>query len=97
MQNDWDHQVELIGDNGETVQFEHLMTLAYEGHSYVLLTPAKPETPDEEGAVVILRIEEGGEEDTYVVVEDDAVLEAVFDRYLELSEEADEDDDDTDA
>ena len=64
------------------------MTLEHQGQRYILLTPAEPETPDEEGSVVIMRIsrDEQGE-DCYIVEEDDEILDAVFNRFLELSEE----------
>lgn len=85
--------VELIGEDGAPVLFEHLMTLEHKGNSYVLLTPVEPENPDEEGSVVILRIsrDEAGE-DVYVVEEDELVLDTVFNRFLELvdDEELDE-------
>lgn len=92
---DEDRVVELIAEDGTPVQFEHLMTLEHKGERYVLLTPVEPETPDEEGSVVIMRIgaDEGGE-DCYIVEEDEAVLDAVFDRFNELLDEAEEDDED---
>ena len=50
---------------------------------------------DEEGEVVIMKIEydgEGGE--CYVTVDDEALQETVFEKFLALMEEADEADED---
>ena len=91
--NEENNIVELIGEDGTPVQFEHLMTLEHQGKNYVLLTPAEPETPDEEGSVVIMCIgkDDQGEE-CYIVEEDEEVLDAVFNRFLEIMEEEEEDD-----
>lgn len=93
MSQEENNVVELIGEDGTPVNFEHLMTLEHKGTQYIMLTPAEPETPDEEGAVVIMRIdkEEDGE-DCYIVEEDEEVLETVFNRFLELIDEEDEED-----
>ncbi len=86
--------VELIGEDGTPVNFEHLMTLDHKGHSYILLTPVEPETPDEEGSVVIMRIDKDKDgQDCYIVEEDEAVLETVFGKFLEAMEEEDEEED----
>lgn len=93
MEHDENNLVELIGEDGTPVSFEHLMTIEHKEALYVLLTPAEPETKDEEGAVVIMRIEpEADGEDRYIVEEDEAVLEEVFDKFLEFLDQEGEDD-----
>ena len=92
-----DNVVELVDENDNLVRFEHLMTVEHEGAAYALLVPIDPVDEVDEDEVVILRIEEGADgEDTYVGVEDDALLEAVFEKYLEIAEDDDEEDDDQD-
>ncbi|MCL1796211.1 MAG: DUF1292 domain-containing protein [Clostridia bacterium] len=88
-----DRIVELIGDDGEVVKFEHLMTLEHGDDLFVLLTPVEPETADEEGSVLVMRIDadENGD-DCYVIEEDDAVQEAVFNRFLDITDEMDAED-----
>lgn len=83
--------IELVDENEKTVRFEHLMTVEYEGDAYVLLSPIDQVEDVAEDEVVILKIEEGEDDDTYVGVEDEELLEKVFERYLEIAE-ADEDD-----
>lgn len=86
-----DNIVELTDEDGKVVQFEHIDTVEYEGSAYVLLLPMEPlegMEEDEEG-VVILRIVEGDEEDVYEGVEDEDLLDAVFEKYLETADEED--------
>ena len=70
------------------------MTLDHKGKAYILLTPVEPETEDEEGSVVIMRIDrdDAGEE-CYMIEEDEDVCDAVFDRFVEIMDEEDEEDD----
>ncbi|MDO4739479.1 MAG: DUF1292 domain-containing protein [Eubacteriales bacterium] len=82
-----DNIVELIDENDNIVQFEHIMTIVYEGEKYALLSPVDDLEDVEEGEVVIMRIEEGDEQDAYVGVEDEELLEAVFQKYLEIVED----------
>ena len=87
--------VELVDDEtGETVVFEHLATLEHEGDMYIaLMLPEDVESDDDEGEVIIMKIDqdEDGNE-CYVSVEDEAVQEAVFEKFLVLMEEDDTDD-----
>lgn len=87
--------VELVDDEtGETVVFEHLATLEHEGDMYIaLMLPEDVESDDDEGEVIIMKIDqdEDGNE-CYVSVEDDALQEAVFEKFLALMEEDDADD-----
>lgn len=94
VENLQDRIVELIDEDGQPVQFYHLMTLEHEGHDYVLLTEApEQENDDEEGDVYILRIDQDDQgEDCYVTVEDEDTLQAVFDQFVALSEQDDDED-----
>ncbi len=82
--------VELTDEEGNVVAFDHIATVEYQGHSYVLLVPAE-ETDDEEGDVVILRIVPGQTEDTYETVDDDLLLQEVFNHFADMSEQDDAD------
>ena len=87
--------VELVDDEtGETVVFEHLATLEHEGDMYIaLMLPEDVESDDDEGEVIIMKIDqdEDGNE-CYVSVEDEALQEAVFEKFLALMEEDEADD-----
>lgn len=65
----------LTDENGEDVNFEYLDCLEYEGVEYLVLAPEE----DESGEIVILEIEPVDEEnENYLAVEDEEVLNAVF-------------------
>lgn len=76
--------VELLDEQNQPTQFEHVMTLEVEGAEYVVLHPL--EDPDvEDGEVVILAVEHQGDEDeTYAVVEDAALAQRVFEEFLAI-------------
>lgn len=80
MNEELDNIVVLNDENGEEVRFEFLDLIEYEGEEYVVLLPAEEDENDEAGEVVILKVEdtEDEEEDSYVSVDDEATLNAVF-------------------
>ena len=84
--------IELTDDDGNVTRFEYMTTIDYEGELYValMLADEEEETEEEEGNVVILKIEqdENGE-DIYVSIEDEALADAVFQKFLEMVDEAD--------
>ena len=83
--------VELVDEDGQAVRFEHLMTLEHNGKPYICLVPVDPMEDVEEDELVILRIETDADgNDVYATIEDDAELDEVFEKYLEIAE-ADED------
>jgi len=85
--------IELTDEDGVTSQFEYLTTLDHEGEMYVVLMLVEDEEEDdEEGEVLILKIEKDPEtdEDIYVSVEDEAISQAVFEKFLALMEEEEE-------
>ena len=85
--------IELTDEDGVTTQFEYLTTIEYQGDLYVVLMVLDDEeTDDEEGEVLILKIEKDPEtgEDMYVSVDNDEVSQAVFDLFMEQMDEEDE-------
>ena len=85
--------IELTDEEGVTSQFEYLTTIDHEGELYVVLMLLDDEnTDDEEGEVLILKIEKDPEtdEDIYVSVDDDAVSQAVFEKFVALMDDEEE-------
>ena len=78
MTNDFDNIIVLNDEMGNDTEFEFLDLIHYEGEEYVILLPV--EDSDEAGEVVILRLENiaDDEEETYVSVDDEETLVAVF-------------------
>lgn len=83
--------VELTDEEGVTSRFEYLTTIEHEDELYVVLMLLKEdeETDDEDGEVLILKIEKDPEtdEDIYVSVDDDDVSQAVFDKFVAMMDE----------
>ena len=65
----------LTDENGAEINFEYLDCIEYEGTEYLVLLPED----EEDDEIVILEIEPVDEEnENYLSVQDEAVLEAVF-------------------
>lgn len=65
----------LTDENGEEMAFEYLDCIEYEGTEYLVLMPAD----DDSNEIVILAIEPVDEEnENYLAVEDESILEAVY-------------------
>lgn len=75
----------LSDENGEDVQFEFLDLIEYDSEEYVVLLPAEGEMEEDDGEVVILKVEDSGneEEESYVSVDDEETLNAVFEIFKE--------------
>ena len=70
----------LNDENGDEVQFEFLDLVEYAGEEYVVLLPVE----DDDGMVVVLKVVPIDEEnESYCSVDDDDVLEAVFEIFKE--------------
>lgn len=82
-----DNIVTLKDEDGNDVKFEFLDLIDYEGEEYVVLLPAEETEDSEPDEVVILQLEKGSdeniEEETYVSVDDEDVLNAVFEIFKE--------------
>ena len=71
----------LEDEDGNEIEFELGDKLVYEGKEYVVLLPLE----EDDNGIVILEYQEGGDEegDLYLDVEDEDVLNAVFDMFKE--------------
>ena len=75
IQQEEDNILTLTDENGEETEFEYLDSVEYQGAEYLILTP----TGEESGQVVILQVEPVDEEnENYLAVEDEALLNAVY-------------------
>lgn len=82
----------LLDEDGRENRFEHILTFLYEGSRYVALSPMYDDgTPDEDEAeIVLFHIESENGEDTYKTIESEVLLNEVFDYFLELMDEIEE-------
>lgn len=83
-----DNILVLNDEDGNEVEFEFLDLIEYEGEEYVVLLPVEEDT-EEPGEVVILKLEdtESEDEESYVSVEDEQVLNKVFEIFKEKFED----------
>ena len=85
MEDDMDNILLLSDEDGNDVQFEFLDLIDYDEEEYVVLLPVEDESEDEIGEVVILKVEQTESEDqeSYVGVEDEEILNKVFEIFKE--------------
>lgn len=83
--------VELVDDDGNAVKFVHVATVDYENNWYVFFAPCEKVEGVETDEVVIFRLdadEEGN--DVFSPVEDEELLQKVYDEYVKVMDEEDE-------
>lgn len=82
-----DNIVILNDEEGNEVKFEFLDLVELDDEEYVVLLPVTEEGEEEEGEVVILKVEdtddENAEEESYVSIEDEDILNKVFEIFKE--------------
>ena len=78
-----DNIIVLNDEEGNETEFEFLDLIEYEGEEYVVLLPV--EEAEDAGEVVILKLEdtESEDEESYVSVDDEEVLNKVFEIFKE--------------
>ncbi len=86
-----DNLVVLLDEDGNECRFIHLMTLNDNGRDYIILSPAE-EMPDiSMDEAVIMRIAQDADgNDVYESLTDEAEMDRVFEHYLQIAEEDEE-------
>ena len=80
----------LNDENGNEVQFEFLDLIEYDSEEYVVLLPVLEEGQEDDGEVVILKVDDSdaeSDEESYISVDDEATLTAVFEIFKEKFKE----------
>lgn len=87
-----DDILEMVDEDGNVLEFEHLLTFEVEDEYFLAMTSAEDTElyhPDE---VLIMRIEEDEDgEETFLPIESDEELEELWEIFLSLYEEDEED------
>ena len=87
MNEELDNIITLNDEEGQEIKFEFLDLIELDDEEYVVLLPVSEEgIEDNDGEVVILKLEdtdEESEEESYVGVEDEEVLSKVFEIFKE--------------
>ena len=77
--------ITLFDDKENPVKFSQVAGVEYEGNFFVLLQPAEKIEGIAEDEVVIFKLEEGKENDMFVPVESEDLLNKVFEQYLKAA------------
>ena len=76
-----DNIITLNDENGNEIKFEFLDLIDFENEQYVVLLPVLEEGEEDDGEVVILKVEdseEDSDQESYVSVESEETLMKVF-------------------
>lgn len=85
-------EVTFINDEGGEETFLHILTFNYEGGKYAALVP--PEQVDEdEPEVLFVKITRDSEGDAYIPVDNEVLLEELFEEFASLLDEQDDEED----
>ena len=90
MEEELDNIIVLNDEEGQEVQFEFLDLIEYESEEYVVLLPVLEDDEEDDGEVVILKVddsEENSDEESYISVDDEETLTAVFEIFKEKFKE----------
>ena len=75
--------ITIEDDEGNEIELEVLDTLEHEGVEYVLFLPADMSEDDPDYGYVILRIVEVDGEEQFEDVDDEDLLQTVYERFME--------------
>ena len=90
MQNDEDDIITLMTAEGEEVDFVEVAGIAYRGNFYAILQPVELLDGMEDDEALVFKVSRGKEgEDKFEIELDDDIIDAVFDEYNKLLDEAD--------
>lgn len=74
-----DNILELVGDDGQTVQYELLDVVPYQDQEYIVVVPTTgDEETDSQVEIYLIKPDEGEETETYVSIEDEDTEMAVY-------------------
>ena len=86
--------ITIVAEDGTEIELEYVDALEYEGVTYMALFPAVEEGADEDSdeyGLIILRSEEENGESYVVTVDDEELLDKVYEAFMERFTEDEED------
>ena len=78
----------LYNDKNEPIEFEQIALIPYQENLYCILSPAEEIEGVEEDEAVVFKVQEENGDIWLDIVDDDTIIDAVFDVYDELYDEA---------
>lgn len=89
MQNDDDDVITLMTAEGEEIDFVEVAGIAYRGNFYAILQPVELLDGMEADEALVFKVSRGKDgEDKFEIELDDTIIDAVFDEYNKLLDEA---------
>ncbi len=76
--------ITIEDDEGNEFELEHLDTIQYENIEYMVLLPANMDEDDPDFGFIILRVVEQDGEQGFESVDDDELVQRIYDYYMEL-------------
>jgi len=84
MQEEYTNVITLTDSDGSDVDFEVLDIVPYNDHEYAVLLPVDDDSDSPEAVILeLLEAEEDNEEDMLQGVDDEEILNAVFNLFME--------------
>ena len=83
--------ITLTDDDGNDFELEHLGTLELNGTMYMSFVPADMDEDDEDFGLILLKVVEKDGEELLADIDDEAELDAVYEKFMEELFEDEED------
>ena len=95
MDNDFgSNYITIEDEQGVEFELEQIASLEFNGQEYMLFLPADMQEDDPEYGYIILGINEEDGEELFVSVDDEAELDAVYEAFMNLLPDDEEEDED---
>lgn len=79
--------IKLFNEENEEVEFEQIALVPIEDNTYAILKPVVTMEGMSDDEALVFVIEEIDDEDCLVIVEDDAIIDKVFEEYYKMLKE----------
>jgi uncharacterized protein YrzB (UPF0473 family) len=76
--------ITITDEEGAEFELEHLTTLEYQGATYMSFVPADMDEDDPDYGIIVLKVIEENGEEIFASVDDDGELQTVYDQFMEL-------------
>ena len=76
--------IDLMDEDGNKLSFEHLLTFEVDEDFFVAMTPIEDMDDLKKDEVLIMKVEEDGDDDVYLPIESQEKLDALWDIFNEI-------------
>lgn len=85
--------ITLTDEEGNEFELEHLGTLEHKGNTYMSFVPADMDEDDEDFGLILLKVVEKDGEELLADIDDEEELDEVYEQFMEVLFEDEEEDD----